>query len=446
MDKQEKISELFRIAREQEPKTSFEQTKDQFLSSLKNQTVKSNRDRMSNLKKWIIMLSSIIITTGLSLLFLNQKDNVESKRNSINNQFAKEVKNENLKQSNSTITSSLQHSEKKSAISKGNNSINSSSANNSFNLNYLFLNPLATKYQNIPFDDTLKLNEVVFPKFLEKEKKAIIKQKNLMLKMLAKTDSKKYAYFPSGNITIAGQTISLQSFFMQTTEVTNLEYRTFLYDLLLKGKKEEYIAALPDEKMWVKVFTENQKNMAKDYFTHPSYDDYPVVNISSTGVEMYCEWLLKEVELKYPDKDFSKIKPRIPVREEWIYAASSCGKNMIYPWETDSTKNEHGCYLCNYKPFPNSFFEDGGFYTVKVDSYNPNPFGLYNMSGNAAELVYDLDRSQSKPWEHKTLSTAGGGWMDNAETIKIVPKDTPVKITEPHPNVGFRVVFTHLGR
>ena len=31
------------------------------------------------------------------------------------------------------------------------------------------------------------------------------------------------------------------------------------------------------------------------------------------------------------------------------------------------------------------YFEDGGFHTVKVYSYNPNGFGLYCMAGNVAE-------------------------------------------------------------
>ena len=68
---------------------------------------------------------------------------------------------------------------------------------------------------------------------------------------------------------------------MQTTEVTNLEYRTFLFDLLIQGKKDEFLKAKPDQAMWTKEYKYAfLKPMEEHYFSHAAYDEYPVVAIS----------------------------------------------------------------------------------------------------------------------------------------------------------------------
>lgn len=80
-----------------------------------------------------------------------------------------------------------------------------------------------------------------------------------------------------------------------------------------------------------------------------------------------------------------------------------------------------------------------------------NGYGLYNMSGNVAEMVTIIpdniccDTVNKKPVT-KTPGTAGGGWMNSAEEIKILAPDNHPVETNPHPNIGFRPVMTHLGR
>src|SRR5690606_30978849 len=56
------------------------------------------------------------------------------------------------------------------------------------------------------------------------------KQKQKMLKSLGKRDKKEWAFMPSGKTSVFGNSLSLQAYYMQTTEVSNLEYRTFLFD------------------------------------------------------------------------------------------------------------------------------------------------------------------------------------------------------------------------
>ncbi|MEY3438629.1 MAG: hypothetical protein RL265_1214 [Bacteroidota bacterium] len=180
--------------------------------------------------------------------------------------------------------------------------------------------------------------------------------------------------------------------------------------------------------------------MKEHYFSHSAYNHFPVVNISREGAEMYCKWFSQELDKVVEEKKRNFYNDvRIPMREEWVMAASIEGKNKVYPWEGEQTQNSEGCYLANYKPFEGSdsisYKADGGFYTVRVDSYFPNDFGLYNMSGNVAEMVYVGKTT-------KSAGTAGGGWMNTAEEIKILGPDPYAGVITPHPVIGFRVVMT----
>ena len=78
MDKQEKLNDLFRKAKSQEPQTSFEQTKGHFLNSLENQPLKTKSSQVFTFKKWIIMLSSIMTVVGITIL-LNTSNSIKNK-------------------------------------------------------------------------------------------------------------------------------------------------------------------------------------------------------------------------------------------------------------------------------------------------------------------------------------------------------------------------------
>lgn len=278
----------------------------------------------------------------------------------------------------------------------------------------------------------------VFPNLTEEEKAENEKNKKLMLKQLEKLDKKSYAFIPSGLLKKGDSSVSIGAFYMSKTEVTNLEYRTFLFDLLIQGRKDEFLNAKPYQANWTEMFGESNKTMEENYFSHPAFDNYPVVNISRTGAEMYCKWLEQEANKILKSKNKPQLnKIRIPLRDEWIYAASAAGMYSTFPWQGEFIRNSEGCFLANYKPQKDNFHVDGGFYTVLVTSYQPNEFGLYNMAGNAAEMVYNSAGS-------KSAGTAGGGWMSVLDELRLNGPDEYDGLTEPHPNVGFRVVFSAL--
>jgi formylglycine-generating enzyme required for sulfatase activity len=286
-----------------------------------------------------------------------------------------------------------------------------------------------------------------FPKLTEKEIAENNKRKKKMIKRAFTLNNKEYAYLPSSSFRYGEDTLSVQAFYMQKTEVSNIQYKTFLFDLLIQGKKEDFQIAKPEQQLWTEMLGSEYQEMRDNYFSGEEWEEYPVVNVSREGAMLYCKWLSEECRTQIKGKmpaDF-----RLPTKVEWTMAASVEGKMMPYPWGGPSTKNEKGCYLANFNA-PNSVVATKGSSSVQSDgapiiaatmTYNPNEFGLYNMSGNVAEMV-QINPSKDS---HGDYGTAGGGWMNSAEELKIDGNDPYEGRTEGHPNIGFRVIMSYLG-
>lgn len=274
-------------------------------------------------------------------------------------------------------------------------------------------------------------------------------QKKAGLKQAKKTLEGFCEFIPSGSMTLNGDTVSIQSFYMSSTEITNFQYNEFLADLLRKGEMDKYAIAKIDTAGW-NTFLPNthMEPMTSYYHRHPAYQNYPVVNISKAGAELFCEWLTE----KYDSLSNGELTLnfRLPYRSEWIHAARGGMKGSVYSWGGPYLRNAKGCSLANYLSIGSenvtrdeetgqlkitravtSMDNDGAIYTAIAKSYNPNEFGLYNMNGNVSEWIADGDFA------------VGGDWYSPGYDIR---NESIKEITKPQPTVGFRVVTTFLGR
>lgn len=254
-------------------------------------------------------------------------------------------------------------------------------------------------------------------------------------------------FIPSGNAVFDNDTVSVQSFYMSQNEISNLQYNEFLYHLKKQGRTEDYKIAHVDTMKWNTFFSWENNTMMEHYHNHPAYHNYPVVNISKEGAEMYCAWLT-EVYDSLSNGEL-KLKFRIPTRAEYIRAARGDNHSWTYTWGGPFLRNSEGSILANFVrvgsesikrdstgqlivtpiDYKNESHSSSQDVIAPTKSYWPNTFGLYNINGNVAEMVGDEDIA------------VGGSWHAPGYDIRIESKQ---EFTEANPMVGFRIVATYL--
>ena len=195
---------------------------------------------------------------------------------------------------------------------------------------------------------------------------------------------------------------------------------------------KQQIPVYPDSLCWIRDFAYSYNEpMAKKYYSHPAYGNYPVVGVSWKQATAFCEWRTHylnsflESKKRTSESDF-----RLPNEAQWEYAARGGRSQAPYPWGGPYLRNKKGCLLANFKPGRGNYPEDGGLYTVRADAYWPNDFGLYNMAGNVAEWTSSLyyegaynfqhdmnpdirwNAKDSDPPRMKRKVTRGGSWKD----------------------------------
>jgi formylglycine-generating enzyme required for sulfatase activity len=228
---------------------------------------------------------------------------------------------------------------------------------------------------------------------------------------------------------------------------------------------KERINVYPDTLCWVRDFTYSyHEPMTQNYFWNNAYDNYPVVGVtwsqakafSVWRTQLFNSWLTSNGDMFV--NDF-----RLPSENEWERAARGDLDLSQYPWGGPYIRNSSGCFLANFKPLRGRYFEDGGFHTVKVYSYNPNGFGLYCIAGNVAEWCstafdesqyefghdmnsdYDYQAKDGDPPVKKRKVIRGGSWKDIGFYLMNGTRTFEYQDTAKS-YIGFRNVMTHLGR
>ena len=172
--------------------------------------------------------------------------------------------------------------------------------------------------------------------------------------------------------------VVVDSFYMDKYEVTNQQYYNFCI---------ETNNPLPE--FWG----------LREFKSGLDFPDYPVVGVSSIDADKYARWSGK----------------RLPTEAEWEYAARGGleGKNFPFGDQVDSTKVNYGS---KYKGI------------LKVGSFQPNGYGLYDITGNVWEWTSDFygsdyysvspDENPKGPAGGRFKVIRGGSWHSGAMCVQ----------------------------
>ena len=159
-----------------------------------------------------------------------------------------------------------------------------------------------------------------------------------------------------------------QPFAMGRYEVTFAEYDRYLQ---ATGKEKHFIGGV----------------------SKPRIHSHPVYHVDKHDAQDYVKWLSQETGQRY----------RLPSEAEWEYAARA-GSTTDFYWGNNYSDSVRDADIVRYA---NTGSEDDGFIGLApVGSLQPNQFGLYDMSGNVAEMVEDC-------WNrnYEDAPTDGSAWV-----------------------------------
>jgi len=258
--------------------------------------------------------------------------------------------------------------------------------------------------------------------------------------------------------------VSLSEFYIDKSEITFKEYREFVKYVMdsipldEEDDKSAYIyenpetnektPIYPDISVWKRNFPKSQIT-SSEYFERgdPDIDQYPVVGINWNQAVAFTVWRTHKMNI---GAIFS-----LPTEAQWEYAAKGGIRDVKYPWIGDGTKNDADFYLANFYPMQGDYVSDGRTYTLPVQEYAPNGFGLYDMAGNVAEWVLDsyYPRSYDYTNNHNPLYidinsdykvTRGGSWISISYFLQNGARDWAHKDST-YSYVGFRCIASYTG-
>ena len=251
-------------------------------------------------------------------------------------------------------------------------------------------------------------------------KNHLITKKNILVFALFVVNFSTFGQFNIGVVNESLVKID-KKLYASRSEVTNGMYMTFISSLKQSQRKDLLAIAEVDSAKFQSIVP------TKLYHSHQGFAKCPVVCIKHEAAIIFCNWLTENYNTNHRRK-FKKVIFRLPTEKEWMNAAQAGDTLAIYPWNGDKLRNEYGCYRCRYHVIkvlpPNNKYFYIQYRPMQVGSFEPNKYGMYDMSGNVAEMISEKG------------ITKGGSWKSDSTFLEIKSRD--YFDGKNHESIGFR--------
>jgi formylglycine-generating enzyme required for sulfatase activity len=217
--------------------------------------------------------------------------------------------------------------------------------------------------------------------------------------------------------------VALSAFYLAKYEVTNQRFKQFAQQTSYRTTAEQ------EGKAWAITAIGKPEEVSGAHWRKPeggatvfdsNREEHPVVSVSWEDAQAYCRWAGKRL----PTEAEFEYATRAGAETKYWWGNGNPGSRRVANIGDESLKRQYSDW-----PLPiMTGYDDGSVRTAPVGSFEANPFGLYDMTGNVWEWTsdrYDKQYYGNSPRKDPMGQSngdfrvlRGGSWTNSPDEVR----------------------------